>query len=109
MNPWAWTGRNPYYANVFRSHDAEEPNTPHTRLAAELLTHRPMPENADLTDPLELLRLAQELDTAGEPATPSPDQAETQLHLRYDRLPWILPSSLGPGLDTLRSTDGKAE
>lgn len=138
MNPWAWTGRNPYYETAFQvldldptvdratartriatrrkriSYDAgkfplfgetlsvarinaaeEQLATPSTRLAAELLTHRPEPEGKDLPALTELLALSREL------ADDSPDATAPQANtvtdwLNLASIPALLPNPTDP-------------
>lgn len=138
MNPWAWTGRNPYHCTAFqilgldpsidrttiRSRIAarrkriaynaegfplfgetlsvaqvnaaeEELATPRTRLAAELLTHRPEPGGSDLADLTELLELSRSLGPPN-PATAWEDPASGQNWLYLAALPPLLPDPSDP-------------
>ncbi|NNH72227.1 hypothetical protein HLB23_20590 [Nocardia uniformis] len=140
MNPWAWTGRNPYYETAFQvldldptadraaartrisarrkriSYDAsrfplfgtplsvaqinaaeEQLTTASTRLAAELLTHRPEPEGVDLAALTELLELSRALAAAS--ATASPSDAAPQPNtdwLELGALPALVPDPIAP-------------
>ncbi|MEV0431755.1 hypothetical protein [Nocardia sp. NPDC050413] len=82
----------------------EQLGSPETRLAAELLTHRPVPAESEVAELAELQQLADELDAAV--ARDAEDAAEAVPGavpgLNYQVLPKLLPPALGPELHALR-------
>ncbi|MFI9508910.1 hypothetical protein [Nocardia sp. NPDC052566] len=75
----------------------EQLDAPPTRLAAELLTHRPeadSPDDTELADLAELLELAESLDAESTVGT-AESATTSELTLDYRVLPALLPAPVG--------------
>ncbi|MFC9999696.1 hypothetical protein [Nocardia sp. NPDC127526] len=97
--------------DVARINAAEEQlGTPSARLRAELITHRPVPSDADLGDGLELLELARTLASgaaaADDATSPPANESPCVPPLRYDLLLELMPTTLGSELEYLRGQRG---
>ncbi|WP_067699284.1 hypothetical protein [Nocardia jejuensis] len=80
--------------SVARVNAAEEQlATPRTRIAAELLTHRPEAEGEDLADLLELLELSRSLSETTDSTEPhAPGAPAEGFRIEHHVLPTLLPN-----------------